>query len=93
MGGRRVRPTASNGPARERPDEQPSPSHGGLRARRSGGSGVLVLQRRVVLAMIKRRAAAASDVLPHVPCDGDHGVSVERGERSRTRSRSPGIVI
>ena len=36
------------------------------------------LQRRVVLAMIKRRAAAAGaaglDVLPHVPGDGDHTV-------------------
>ena len=41
------------------------------------------LTRRVVLAMIKRRAAAAglpaSDLLPHVPRDGDHGVPVERG--------------
>ena len=42
------------------------------------------LTRRVVLAMIKRRAAAAglppSNVLPPVPGDGDHGVSVERGD-------------
>ena len=43
------------------------------------------LQRRVVLAIIKRRAAAvgraaAFDVLPHVPGDGDHGVLVERGD-------------
>ena len=60
----------------------------------------LSLTRRVVLAMIKRRASAAGlpastcchtfratgitaylsngDVLPHVPCDGHHGVSVER---------------
>ena len=42
------------------------------------------LERRVVLAMIKRRAAVAglppSTLLPHVPGDGDHGVSVERGD-------------
>ena len=47
------------------------------------------LQRRVVLAMIKRRAgrggAAPLDVLPHVPGDWDHGVSVERGD-SRARA-------
>ena len=42
------------------------------------------LERRVVLAMIKRRAAAAGlpalDMLPHVPGNGDHGVPVERGD-------------
>ena len=39
------------------------------------------LERRVVLAMIKRRGrgAAALDVLRHVPGDGDHGVPLERG--------------
>ena len=41
------------------------------------------LERPVVLAMIKRRAAAAEaaalDVLPHVPRDGDLGVPVQRG--------------
>ena len=40
------------------------------------------LPRRIVLAMDQaasgRRGAAAFDVLPHVPGDGDHGVSVER---------------
>ena len=50
------------------------------------------LERRVVLAMIKRRAAArgapALDVLPHVPGDGDHGVPVERGNpRARPADR------
>ena len=46
------------------------------------------LQRRVVLAMIKRRAAAPLDVLPHVPGNGDHGVSVERGDpRARAADR------
>ena len=47
------------------------------------------LSRRLVLAMIKRRAAAADlpalDLLPHVPGDGDHGVSVEWGD-ARTRA-------
>ena len=50
------------------------------------------LSRRLVLAMIKRRAAAAglppSILLPHVPGDGDHGVSVERGDaRARAADR------
>ena len=35
------------------------------------------------------RGAAAVDLLPHVPGDGGHGVSVERGGSS-TPSRSPG---
>ena len=51
------------------------------RSRRLSGRS---LTRRVVLAMIKRRAAAAglpaSTCLPHVPGDGHHGVSVERGD-------------
>ena len=50
------------------------------------------LERRVVLAMIKRRAAgrgvAALDVLPHVPSDGDHGRISRTGAPSNTRSRS-----
>ena len=41
------------------------------------------LTRWVVLAMIKWRGlrprAAASDVLPHVPGDWDHGILVEWG--------------
>ena len=50
------------------------------------------LERRVVLAMIKRspaaRGAPALDVLPHVPGDGDHGVPVERGNpRARPADR------
>ena len=49
------------------------------------------LSRRVVLAMIKRRASAAGlppSTLPHVPGDGDHGVSVERGDpRARAADR------
>ena len=50
------------------------------------------LSRRLVLAMIKRRAVAAdlppSYLLPHVPGDGDHGVSVERGDaRARAADR------
>ena len=50
------------------------------------------LTRRVVLAMIKRRAAAAglppSTVLPHVPRDGDHGVPLERRDaRARPTDR------
>ena len=52
------------------------------------------LSRRLVLAMIKRRAAGAGtpalDLLPHVPGDGDHGVPVERGGRSSTRQRIAG---
>ena len=51
------------------------------------------MTRRVVLSMIKRRAAAAGapalDLLPHVPGDGDHGVSIDRGD-PRALSRSPG---
>ena len=47
-------------------------------ARRPQG---VALQRRVVLAMIKAagrgRWAAALDLLPHVPGDGDHGVPLE----------------
>ena len=40
------------------------------------------LERRFVLAMVKRRGrrAAALDVLPHVPGDGDHSVPVKRGD-------------
>ena len=34
--------------------------------------------------------SAALDLLPHVPGDGDHGVSVEWGDARNTRSRSPG---
>ena len=50
------------------------------------------LERRVVLAMIKRRAAGRRapvlDVLPHVPGDGDHGVPVERRDaRARAADR------
>ena len=50
------------------------------------------LSRRLVLAMIKRRAAAADlptlDLLPHVPGDGDHSVSVEWGDaRARAADR------
>ena len=50
------------------------------------------LSRRLVLAMIKRRALAADsaalDLLPHVPGDGDHGVSVERADaRARAADR------
>ena len=41
-------------------------------------------------AASRDRRALALDVLPHVPGDGDHGVSVERGEPSNTRSRSRG---
>ena len=51
---------------------------------RSGRLSGRSLTRRVVLSMIKRRASAAGsavvDVLPHVPGDGHHGVSVERGD-------------
>ena len=36
------------------------------------------------------RRITALDVLPHVPGHGDHGVPVERGEPSSTRSRSRG---
>ena len=55
------------------------------------------LDRRLVLAMIKRRAAAAGlpplDVLPHVPGDGDHGVSVERGDaRARAADRGSRVA-
>ena len=50
------------------------------RSRRLSGRS---LTRRVVLAMIKAPCvgcgSAGVDVLPHVPCDGHHGVSVERG--------------
>ena len=46
------------------------------------------LQRRVVLAMSQaaggRSGAAPLDVLPHVPGDGDHGVSVKRGTLMKT---------
>ena len=50
------------------------------------------LTRRVVLVMIKRPSggggAPAVDLLPHVPGDGDHGVSVERGNpRARPADR------
>ena len=42
------------------------------------------LERRVALAMDQAArlgcGAAALDVLPHVPGDGDHGVPVERGD-------------
>ena len=37
-----------------------------------------------------RGGAARLDVLPHVPGDGDHGVSVERGDPRARSSRSPG---
>ena len=55
------------------------------------------LERRVVLAMIKRRAAAAGlvalDVLPHDPGDGDHGVPVERGDaRARPADRGARVA-
>ena len=46
------------------------------------------LTRRVVLAMIKRRAAAGlppSTRCSHVPGDGDHGVSIERADLPRAR--------
>ena len=51
-----------------------------------------VLSRRLVLAMIKRRAAAvglpATTLLPHVSGDGHHGVPVERGDaRARPADR------
>ena len=36
------------------------------------------------------RGSAALDLLPHVSGDGDHGVSVERGDALSTRSGSPG---
>ena len=46
------------------------------------------LTRRVVLAMIKRRAAAAGvDVLPHVPGDGHHGVICRTGSWPPGRDR------
>ena len=50
------------------------------------------LSRRLVLAMIKlrrgSRGAAGVDLLPHVPGDGHHGVSVERGDaRARATDR------
>ena len=50
------------------------------------------LERRVVLAIIKRRArglgAAALDVLPRVPGNRDHGISVEPGDaRARAADR------
>ena len=60
--------------------------------READGQG---LQRRVVLAMIKRRCrrAAAVDVLPHVPGDGDHGVPVERGNpRARAADRGTRVA-
>ena len=60
--------------------------------READGQG---LQRRVVLAMIKRRCrrAAAVDVLPHVPGDGDHGVSLERGHpRARAADRGTRVA-
>ena len=51
------------------------------RSRRLSGRS---LTRRVVLAMIKPPCSgggsAGVDVLPHVPGDGHHGVSVERGD-------------
>ena len=53
------------------------------------------LDRRLVLAMIKRRAAAAlppSTVLPHVPGDGDYGVPVERGD-ARARAADRGACV
>ena len=55
------------------------------------------IERRVVLAMVKRRAAAAGaavlDVLPHVPGDGDHGVPCRTGEPWSTHSRSRGTRL
>ena len=56
------------------------------------------LGRRAVLAMIDQAAgrgggAAGVDVLPHVSGDGDHGVSVERGDaRARAADRRPCVA-
>ena len=56
------------------------------------------LTRRVVLAMIKRRAAAAAglaavNVLSHVPGDGNHGVPVERRDpRPRAADRGARVA-
>ncbi len=53
-------------------------------------------ERRVVLAMIQAagrgRGAPALDVLPHVPGDRDHGVSLARGD-PRTRAADRGARV
>ena len=64
---------------------------------RSGRLSGRSLTRRVVLAMIKRRSAGRGstgvDVLPHVPGDGYHGVSVERGDaRARPTDWRPRVA-
>ena len=81
--GRRGRPRGREG------DAVSEGRPGGLSGRPRG--------RRAVLAMIKRRAAAAGaagdDVLPHVSGDGHHGVPVERGDaRARAADRRPRVA-